>query len=67
MKLNEIKLVLEGIVEQLDELEFEFYDAKNSEDFKDVKEGAIIALDEIEEIVERDEALRDVMRVKDEN
>lgn len=56
--------MLEEVIQDLDALNYDFYDAKNEIDFKEVKEGAVIALDELEEIVERDEAFRDVMETK---
>lgn len=53
--------MLEEIIQDLDALGYDFYDAKNEIDFTEVKEGAVIALDELEDIVERDEAYRDAM------
>jgi len=51
----------------LDKINFDFYDEENEEDFKDVLEGVVVGLDELEEIVERDEAYRDAMNAGDDD
>lgn len=56
-----IKSIISEAIEKLDKINFDFYDEENEEDFKDVLEGVVIGLDELEEIVERDEAFRDAM------
>ena len=60
-----IKSIISETIQKLDKINFDFYDEKNEEDFKDVLEGVVIGLDELEEIVERDEAYRDVMETGD--
>ena len=60
-----IKSIISEAIEKLDKINFDFYDEENEEDFKDVLEGVVIGLDELEEIVERDEAYRDVMETGD--
>jgi|TARA_R110000824_G_scaffold20545_15_gene77436 hypothetical protein len=60
-----IKSIISEAIEKLDKINFDFYDEENEEDFKDVLEGVVVGLDELEEIVERDEAYRDVMETGD--
>jgi|TARA_R110000787_G_scaffold89889_4_gene190170 hypothetical protein len=62
-----IKSIISEAIEKLDKINFDFYDEENEEDFKDVLEGVVVGLDELEEIVERDEAYRDAMNAGDDD
>ena len=62
-----IKSIISEAIEKLDKISFDFYDEENEEDFKDVLEGVVVGLDELEEIVERDEAYRDAMNAGDDD
>ena len=62
-----IKSIIREAIEKLDKINFDFYDEENEEDFKDVLEGVVVGLDELEEIVERDEAYRDAMNAGDDD
>ena len=64
MKKNNIKdltIKIEAIIQEIDSLDFSFFDENNQIDFDSVKEGAVVSLDELEEISERDIALREAI------
>tara|TARA_R110000803_G_scaffold119084_1_gene187366 strand:+ start:412 stop:618 length:207 start_codon:yes stop_codon:yes gene_type:complete len=64
MKKNNIKdltIKIEAIIQEIDSLDFSFFDENNQIDFDSVKEGAVVSLDELEEISERDVALREAI------
>mgnify|MGYP003643354664 FL=1 len=64
MKKNNIKdltIKIEAIIQEIDSLDFSFFDENNQIDFDTVKEGAVVSLDELEEISERDVALREAI------
>ena len=45
--------------------EYEFFDDENENDFEDEIESAVCSLDELEDIIERDEAYRAAMDIKE--
>lgn len=64
MKKNNIKdltIKIEAIIQEIDSLDFSFFDENNQIDFDSVKEGVVVSLDELEEISERDIALREAI------
>ena len=64
MKKNNIKdltIKIEAIIQEIDSLDFSFFDENNQIDLDSVKEGAVVSLDELEEISERDVALREAI------
>jgi|APGre2960657505_1045072.scaffolds.fasta_scaffold108473_1 hypothetical protein len=64
MKKSEVFLKIQEIIKDIDDLNYKFFDDENSEDFLSEIESAVCALDELEDIIERDEAYR---KLKEEN
>ena len=59
MKKSLVFLKIKHAIEALDELKgYKFFCEENGEDFASEIENAVCSLDELEEIIERDEAYR---------
>lgn len=66
MKKSLLFLKIKHAIETLDGLKgYKFFDEENEEDFLNEIESAVCSLDELEDIVERDEAYRAAMDIKE--
>ena len=66
MKKNLVFLKIKQAINNLDALKgYDFFDKENEEDFLNEIESAVCSLDELEDIIERDEAYRAAIETKD--
>ena len=68
MTATRLKHDINALIKSMDALGdgFKFFTEENRENFLEVKESLVIGLDELEEIVEGDEALKDALNTSEE-
>lgn len=68
MTATRIKHDIKALIARMDELGkgYVFFTEENEENFAEVRESLVIGLDELEEIIEGDEALKDALSTPEE-
>lgn len=68
MTATRVKHDIKALIARMDELgkEYTFFAEENKDNFAEVKESLVIGLDELEEIIEGDEALKDALSAPEE-